>query len=86
MNYLHTFTLNQVVRAIIHRDLKPSNLLVNSLDASSNKVSVKLTDFGISQFNNEDDNSSGSKQGTIAYMVRSQPILASKMTFPNTLG
>ncbi len=66
MNYLHNFTLNNVKQPIIHRDLKPSNLLVNSLDADSNAVTVKLTDFGISAIDAKTETSSS---GTTAYMA-----------------
>ena len=40
---------------IVHRDIKPANLLVNKYDRESNKMEIKLTDFGFAAFKSDKD-------------------------------
>ncbi len=59
-------------QGIVHRDIKPSNIL---LARKSSKAFLKLTDFGLSRTNDDDDyrvTTAGSTVGTIDYMSPEQ--------------
>ena len=53
---------------IIHCDIKPSNVLVTEIDG---KAIVKIIDFGISQFEKNDDKQESNHEisGTLAYLA-----------------
>jgi serine/threonine protein kinase/GTPase SAR1 family protein len=57
--------------AILHRDIKPENILVKRNDGplDLSRVTLKLTDFGLSKAMNESDalSSKGAKRGTRVY-------------------
>jgi hypothetical protein len=57
LEYLHKYN-------IIHRDLKPGNILL-----STDKTSVKISDFGISKQTNSDTNTRRTLVGTPWYMA-----------------
>ena len=49
---------------IIHRDLKPSNILLSLNKSQINKISFKISDFGLSKLLNESKTNSMSINGT----------------------
>jgi hypothetical protein len=50
MNYLHTFTLNNLQKPILHRKLTGKCCMLNSLDVHA-ETNIYITDFGM--FNQE---------------------------------
>ncbi len=59
LNYLHGVN-------VVHRDIKPENILV-SLLKGTNAITLKLTDFGIAKFLEDDESTMSTNVGTFPY-------------------
>ncbi len=59
LNYLHGVN-------VVHRDIKPENILV-SVSKDTNAITLKLTDFGIARFLEEDESTMTTNVGTFPY-------------------
>ena len=59
LNYLHDVN-------VVHRDIKPENILVD-LSKDTNVITLKLTDFGIARFLEDDESTMTTNVGTFPY-------------------
>ncbi len=59
LNYLHDVN-------VVHRDIKPENILV-SLSKDTHVITLKLADFGIARFLEEDESTMTTNVGTFPY-------------------